>query len=180
MSDTLGWIGVIFSIVCGPIAVWQLIQYFVDRKIRDANKKHLWATKLTLQSIRQMCAEETDVSASTRKWINHIALNLLTVEHHIDAFLESQGEAPEKTKNKKLDKILNDLMISGNEIIQCIKDDTGVPGSPPGSANDPSPRLVETANKWVIDARARVGVMIVGSALCFFASRSHPTALLRF
>ncbi len=102
------------------------------------------------------CAgKKPDAKHSTRKWINHIALNLLTVEHHIDAFLESQGEAPEKTKNKKLDKILNDLMISGNEIIPVsIKNDTGVPGSPPGSANDPSPRLVETANKWVIDARA--------------------------
>src|SRR5438045_418488 len=45
------------TIALGVLNVFQFIQYFVDRKVRDANKKHMLAMKYNLQSLREACVE---------------------------------------------------------------------------------------------------------------------------
>src|SRR5689334_9681223 len=98
MPDWLAWT---FTIGFGALNVYQLFQYLIDRKVRDANKKHILAMKHSLQSLRDMCAEAIDKqevikSEATRQWARQVSWGLHMIQHHIDAVLETQGGVPEE------------------------------------------------------------------------------------
>jgi hypothetical protein len=91
----------ILTIVFGVLNVWQLFLYFVDRKARDANKRHLRATKVSLQAVRAMCTEaiergEVIKSEAEKQYVRQIAWTIRGIEEHIDAILEI--EPPDETQ----------------------------------------------------------------------------------
>src|SRR5438105_12055644 len=106
MDNWVTWAGVIGTFLFGGISVWQLFQNLVDRKVRDANKKHILAMKNSLQAVRQMCAEAIETqevikTEAVRQWVRQVAWTLVGVEHHIDAMLEIEQMKPEQNDSTK-------------------------------------------------------------------------------
>jgi hypothetical protein len=158
MPDWVGWTGLVLSILFGALNVWQLIQYLVDRKVRDATKKHIRAMKGSVQALRQMCVEsiateEVIKAEAVRQWVRQVGWYLLGIEQHIDALLEPQELTDLQKGNIRLRNVLNDLIVSGNEVIQRVKDDPGLK-TVPELENDPSPEVRTAVDEWVSGARS--------------------------
>lgn len=88
----LTWLGFAGTGVFGMLNLYQLHRYFVDKKIYDANREHLVATKESLQHLRAMFTEAIEREGvvheePTRQLLRDTAYHLLSAEAHIDAIL---------------------------------------------------------------------------------------------
>src|SRR5260370_34487462 len=98
-SDSLAWCGLVGTVLFGLLNVWQLIQYLIDRKVKDATKKHMRALRSALDEQLRMCANtlagnEVIKSEGARLWVKQLMSNLIGLGHHIDAMLEVENIKP--------------------------------------------------------------------------------------
>jgi hypothetical protein len=158
IPNTLAWIGIAFTVIGGPIAVWQLIQYFVDRGIKKRTKNHIRAMKQSMQDVRHTCNEAIEAAdvlstQASRSWVKAVLSNLKSVENHIDALLEIEQIEPQQgQKMQKSQKLVNSRIVSGNDLIKKIASDSGIPGS-----LAPSPEIKTNVAEWIQSTKSNVG-----------------------
>jgi hypothetical protein len=99
MSNFLAWLGWVFTVIGGGIAVWQLIQERIRRAAREAHTSHLLATVDQLGIIRAMFSEalskgEVFKADTDRAMIRAVAHELLAAENHIRAAIGPSAGSP--------------------------------------------------------------------------------------
>ena len=73
----------------------------------------------------------------------------------IAMYLAWLDEHKKGRSEEKFQQVLNEWIMSGNEVIKRIKDDPGVAGTP-GQLKQPSPEVQVAAEKWVREAREMI------------------------
>jgi hypothetical protein len=99
MPTWVAWSGVIGTFVFGPITVLGYVKYLLDKKVYEAHRAHLLATRNELRAMRAMMTEAIDnkeivKGESERGFIRTMAYQLVAVEQHIDAML---GQEPNRS-----------------------------------------------------------------------------------
>ncbi len=123
-SDSLAWCGLVGTVLFGLLNVWQLIQYLIDRKVKDATKKHMRALRSALDEQLRMCANtlagnEVIKSEGARLWVKQLMSNLIGLGHHIDAMLEVENIKPvQSTERGQKEKLVNSWITEGNALIK--------------------------------------------------------------
>jgi hypothetical protein len=135
--------------------VWQFFQYWVDRKARDANKKHAFAMKRSLQALRQMCAEAIDngeviKTEPVKQWVRQVAWTLVGIEGHIDALLELEQAKVERAQTRGLLEELNRWILSGNQLVEMVTTSPGVRNA--AGEEPPSSELEQRVDEWIKEA----------------------------
>jgi hypothetical protein len=103
MPDVLGWMGWMFTVIGGGVAVWQVIQERIRRAARDAHARHLLATIDPLGITRAFFAEalaqgEVFKTDADKAVIRAVAHNLLAAENHIREALGSEAGGPRRLR----------------------------------------------------------------------------------
>src|SRR5215471_21672462 len=99
MPNWAAWSGWFLTVVSVALNVVQYVKYLLDRRVYEAHRGHLLATRNELQAMRAMMTEaiqnqEIVKDDAERQFIRTMAYQLVAIEQHLDAML---GEAVPRT-----------------------------------------------------------------------------------
>jgi hypothetical protein len=152
--------GLVLSLLFGGLNVFQFVRDYIKEKVRQGNKDHIKAMKLSLQEIRNSCGEaiatnEAIKSGAARDWVRQLMTNLRGVEHHIDVLIGIKNSPLVESDSRSL-SLVNTWIKSGNEMVKKIIETPGIPSSVQYGGSPPPDELTAEVNEWIRSTKSKV------------------------